>query len=67
MSRTVPLTVPVLVFWALQGSAAFPAPTVARNALLIGTGPLSAVPLVLFAAGVSTLLLTIDRGLHRRV
>ena len=57
-SLLLPLTVPVLVFWALQGSAAFPAPTVARNVLLIGTGPLTAVPLVLFAAGARRVRLT---------
>jgi len=54
----LPLTVPVLLFWALQGSAAFPASTMARDALLIGTGPLTAVPLVLFAAGARRVRLT---------
>jgi chloramphenicol-sensitive protein RarD len=54
----LPVTVPLLALWAFQGSGAFPAPTLARDALLIGTGPLTAVPLVLFAAGARRVRLT---------
>jgi chloramphenicol-sensitive protein RarD len=54
----LPVTLPLIVFWAMQGTGAFPAPAFARNALLIGTGPLTAVPLVLFAAGARRLRLT---------
>ncbi|HUO88923.1 MAG TPA: EamA family transporter RarD [Rhizomicrobium sp.] len=56
------LMLPVTLFfvgkWALDGTGAFPAPTLLRNALLIGTGPLTAVPLVMFAAGARQIRLT---------
>jgi chloramphenicol-sensitive protein RarD len=54
----LPVTLPLVVFWAMQGTGAFPGATLGRDALLIGTGPLTAVPLVLFAAGARRLRLT---------
>ncbi|HTP78236.1 MAG TPA: EamA family transporter RarD [Rhizomicrobium sp.] len=54
----VPVAVPLLAFWAVQGTAAFPSPALGRDALLLGTGPLTAVPLVLFAAGARRIRMT---------
>lgn len=54
----LPLTLAVLASWAVDGTGAFPAPTLERNGLLIFTGPLTALPLVMFAAGARRLRLT---------
>ena len=54
----LPITVPLITLWAVQGTGAFPSPALSRNALLVGTGPLTAVPLVLFAAGARRIRLT---------
>ncbi len=54
----LPVTVPLIVFWALKGSGAFPSPNLTRDALLMFAGPLTAVPLVLFAAGARRIRLT---------
>ncbi|HEY4943212.1 MAG TPA: EamA family transporter RarD [Rhizomicrobium sp.] len=54
----LPVTLVVLLLWALDGSGAFPAPTLQKNALLVFTGPLTALPLVLFAAGARRIRLT---------
>lgn len=54
----LPVTLPLIVIWALQGSGAFPSPTFGRDAMLVFTGPLTAVPLVLFAAGARKIRLT---------
>ncbi len=54
----LPLTVPLIAMWGVQGSGAFPSPVLSRDAFLIGTGPLTAVPLVLFAAGARRIRLT---------
>jgi chloramphenicol-sensitive protein RarD len=43
--------------WA-QGSSSFPAPELATNLLLIGAGPVTAVPLLLFAAGARRISMT---------
>ena len=53
-----PITVALVVFWAVQGTGAFPAPTLTRDALLIFCGPLTAVPLVMFAAGARQIRMT---------
>jgi len=47
-------------FWYLQasGGARFPTPDAATNLWLLGVGPLTAVPLLLFAAGARRLSLT---------
>jgi len=53
-----PVAAVLVTLWALNGSGAFPAPSLTRNALLIFTGPLTALPLVMFAAGARRLRLT---------
>ena len=47
-------------FWYLQasGSARFPTPDTSTNLWLLGVGPITAVPLLLFAAGARRLSLT---------
>lgn len=54
----LPITVVLVVTFALDGTGAFPSPSLTRNALLVFTGPLTALPLVLFAAGARRLRLT---------
>ena len=54
----LPFTLVLVVLWAMDGSGAFPSPSPLRNGLLIFTGPLTALPLVLFAAGAKRLRLT---------
>jgi chloramphenicol-sensitive protein RarD len=54
----LPVAVPLLVLWAVQGTAAFPSPGLGRDAMLLGTGPLTAVPLVMFAAGARRIRMT---------
>jgi chloramphenicol-sensitive protein RarD len=46
-----PLALLVLVFAASQGSASFPAPDALTNLWIVALGPITAVPLLLFAAG----------------
>jgi chloramphenicol-sensitive protein RarD len=54
----LPITVPLLAFWAVQGTAAFPSAVFSRDAMLTATGPLTAVPLVMFAAGARRIRMT---------
>jgi chloramphenicol-sensitive protein RarD len=53
-----PLTLGCVGFWAFQGTGAFPSTSLSRDALLIGAGPLTAVPLVMFAAGARRVRMT---------
>jgi chloramphenicol-sensitive protein RarD len=53
-----PVAAVFVTLWALNGTGAFPSPSLTRNALLIFTGPLTALPLVMFAAGARRLRLT---------
>ena len=53
-----PLALLALLFWSRQGSASFPAPDALTNLWLIAFGPITAVPLLLFAAGARRLPLT---------
>ena len=46
-----PISVVLLAYWSIAGNAAFPSADLGRDALLIGAGPITAVPLALFAAG----------------
>jgi chloramphenicol-sensitive protein RarD len=46
-----PITLAMVSFWAVQGTGAFPSSHLEKDALLIGGGPLTAIPLALFAAG----------------
>ena len=46
-----PLALLVLGFATMNGSASFPAPDALTNLWMIALGPITAVPLLLFAAG----------------
>ncbi len=46
------------VWWGRHGSGSFPAPELSTNLLLVGIGPLTAVPLLLFAAGARRITMT---------
>ncbi|HEY8696072.1 MAG TPA: EamA family transporter RarD [Rhizomicrobium sp.] len=46
-----PLTCGLVVYWTASRTGAFPLPGLTKNALLILGGPLTALPLALFAAG----------------
>ncbi|HEY3636527.1 MAG TPA: EamA family transporter RarD [Rhizomicrobium sp.] len=47
----LPFSASLLIYWYLKGTAAFPSPDWTRDALLIFAGPITAIPLALFAAG----------------
>ena len=47
----LPISAGLLFYWHTVGEAAFPSTDLARDGLLIGGGAITAVPLVLFAAG----------------
>ena len=53
-----PVALLALAFWARQGSGSFPAPDAFTNLWLMAFGPITAVPLLLFAAGARRLPLT---------
>ncbi len=53
-----PLALVAMALWWHQGSNVFPAPNASLNALLMATGPLTAIPLLLFAAGARSVSLT---------
>jgi chloramphenicol-sensitive protein RarD len=53
-----PVTLGLVGFWAIKGIGAFPSHNLLKDALLIGGGPLTAVPLALFAAGARRIRLT---------
>lgn len=53
-----PLTAGLVVFWAVEGHGAFPSSNLLKDALLIGAGPVTALPLALFAAGARRVQLT---------
>jgi len=53
-----PLALAAIVIWSLQGHSTFPAPDVLTNLWLIALGPITAVPLLLFAAGARRLSMT---------
>lgn len=46
-----PLTLGLVSFWAARGTGAFPSPDWLEDVLLFGAGPITAVPLAMFAAG----------------
>jgi chloramphenicol-sensitive protein RarD len=46
-----PITAGLLLFWHMQGTAAFPSPDWSKDGLLMFGGPLTALPLTMFAAG----------------
>ena len=53
-----PLTLGIVVFLAWNGTGAFPSAHFSTNALLILAGPVTAIPLALFAAGVRRIRMT---------
>jgi chloramphenicol-sensitive protein RarD len=53
-----PITAAVLGYFALQGTGAFTSATPWRDALLMGGGPITAVPLTMFAAGARRVRMT---------
>ena len=54
----VPVAIVALAVWAQRGTATFPAAGLVTDLWLIGLGPLTAVPLLLFTAGARRLSLT---------
>jgi len=54
----LPITLILIVAWASDGTGAFPSASATRNALLVFTGPLTALPLVMFAAGARRVRMT---------
>lgn len=53
-----PIALLVLGVWVANGTSTFPAPDLATNAWLIAAGPITAIPLLLFAAGARRISLT---------
>jgi len=53
-----PLALAALVFWARAGTGVFPSTDAAANIWLIALGPITAVPLLMFAAGARSLSMT---------
>lgn len=53
-----PAALVALVWWWGRGPASFPADDLATNLWLVGVGPITAVPLLLFAAGARRIPLT---------
>lgn len=47
----LPIAAALIGYWAYARQGAFPSPNFAKDCLLIGAGPVTAVPLALFAAG----------------
>jgi chloramphenicol-sensitive protein RarD len=47
----LPFAVGLLIYWYATGTAAFPSTDWTRDTLLIAAGPITAIPLALFAAG----------------
>ena len=57
MLLALPALVELLLWWG-RGPTSFPSPDLATNLWLIGVGPLTAVPLLLFAAGARRISMT---------
>lgn len=53
-----PFTLALILYWAASGTGAFPSSHLATDALLIGAGPVTAIPLAMFAAGARRIRLT---------
>jgi chloramphenicol-sensitive protein RarD len=53
-----PIAAGVLGLWMANGSSTFPAADATTNAWLIAAGPITAIPLLLFAAGARRISLT---------
>jgi len=53
-----PFALGLVVWWQAQGVGAFTADNMTRNLLLVGAGPITAIPLALFAAGARRVSMT---------
>ena len=53
-----PLAIAALLFWARTGAGVFPSNALGTNVWLIALGPITAVPLLLFAVGARSLSMT---------
>jgi chloramphenicol-sensitive protein RarD len=53
-----PLALAALLFWARAGNGVFPSTDLSTNLWLIALGPITAVPLLMFAAGARSLSMT---------
>ncbi|MES2100625.1 MAG: EamA family transporter RarD [Pseudomonadota bacterium] len=53
-----PIALAAIMLWTLQDTATFPSPALGTNLWLIALGPITAVPLLLFAAGARSLSMT---------
>ena len=47
----LPLTLGAIVFWAWNGTGVFPSAHFSINAMLLASGPITGIPLAMFAAG----------------
>lgn len=47
----LPVAAGLLIYWYVIGSAVFPSGSIGRDSLLMASGPVTAIPLALFAAG----------------
>lgn len=54
----LPLTLALIAYWARTEAGAFPAGGWVQNALLIAGGPITAIPLAMFAAGTRRIRMT---------
>ncbi len=54
----LPVTLVLVTLWALNGTGAFPSASLTRDGLIVFTGPLTAAPLVMFAAGARRVRMT---------
>lgn len=53
-----PITLVLVAFWARSGTGAFPSSNLLKDSLLIAGGPITAIPLAMFAAGARRIRLT---------
>jgi len=54
----LPIGLGFVIFWSLRGTSAFPSENLVTTLLLIGSGPATAIPLALFAAGARRVTMT---------
>jgi chloramphenicol-sensitive protein RarD len=53
-----PFTLGIVIYWTATGTSAFPSPHLLRDTLLVLAGPVTAIPLALFAAGARRVRMT---------
>jgi chloramphenicol-sensitive protein RarD len=54
----LPLTLALVIYWSATGTGAFPSPQLLRDTLLVLAGPVTAIPLAMFAAGARRVRMT---------